>query len=63
MRLFTGYGARVHILYLEVPYQELLARNRKRARYIPEQVLERMIRKLELPEPWEAYEVRYLTTK
>ena len=57
--LFAGYGARVHIQYLEVPYQELLARNRKRARYIPEYVLEEMIRKLELPTPWEAYEVNY----
>jgi len=56
--LFAGYGARVHILYLEVPYQELLARNRKRARYIPEHVLEEMIRKLETPAPWEAYEVK-----
>lgn len=55
--LFAGYGARVHILYLEVPYRELLARNRKRARYIPELVLEEMIRKLEIPAPWEAYEV------
>lgn len=63
VKLFAGYGARVHILYLEAPYQELLARNRKRARYIPEPVLERMIRKLELPEPWEAYEVRYLTAE
>lgn len=60
VRLFAGYGARVHILYLEVPCQELLARNRTRARCIPEPVLEKMIRKLELPEPWEAYEVRYL---
>jgi len=56
--LFAGYGARVHILYLEVPYQELLARNRKRARYIPEHVLEEMIQKLEVPVPWEAYEVK-----
>lgn len=59
VKLFAGYGARVHILYLEVPYQELIARNRERARYIPEHVLEGMIRKLELPEPWEAYGVRY----
>lgn len=50
--LFAGYGARVHIVYLEAPYQELLDRNRKRARYIPEPVLEDMIRKLELPAPW-----------
>lgn len=56
--LFAGYGARVHILYLEVPYQELLARNRKRARYIPEHALEEMIQKLEVPAPWEAYEVK-----
>lgn len=59
--LFAGYGARVHILYLEAPYRELCARNRKRARYIPEDVLEDMIRKLEIPAPWEAYEVRALS--
>ena len=57
MRLFAGYGARVHILYLEVPYQELLRRNRIRARHIPETVLDDMIRKLEVPAPWEAYQV------
>lgn len=60
--LFAGYGARVHILYLEAPYRELLARNRKRERHIPETVLEEMIRKLEIPAPWEAYEVRYEVT-
>ena len=57
VRLFAGYGARVHILYLEVPYQELLRRNRIRARHIPETVLDDMIRKLEVPAPWEAYQV------
>lgn len=56
--LFAGYGARVHIMYLEAPYRELLARNRKRERYIPELVLEDMIKKMELPAPWEAYDVK-----
>lgn len=60
IELFSGYGARVHILYLEVPYPELLSRNRTRARHIPENVLEEMIRKLEIPAPWEAYDVKYL---
>ena len=60
VRLFAGYGARVCILYLEAPYQELLERNQKRERHIPEAVLEKMIRRLELPEPWEAYEVKCL---
>ena len=63
VRLFAGYGARVHILYLEVPYMELAARNRTRERHIPEAVLEKMIRKLEPPEPWEAYEVKWLSCK
>ena len=57
--LFAGYGARVHVLYLEVPYQELFARNQIRARYITEPALEDMIRKLEMPAPWEAYEVSW----
>lgn len=61
VRLFAGYGARVHLVYLEVPYGELLARNRKRERHIPEPVLEDMIRKLEIPAPWEAYEVKWVT--
>lgn len=59
--LCGGYGARVHILYLEVPYGELLERNRTRRRHIPEKVLEDMIRKLEVPALWEAEEVRYIT--
>ncbi len=61
IKLFADYGARVHILYLEVPYQTLLARNRTRARHIPEHVLEEMIEKLDVPAPWEAYGVKYLT--
>lgn len=60
--LFAGYGARVHILYLETPYGELLARNQKRVRHIPGHVLEDMIKKLEIPEPWEAYEVRMIVS-
>lgn len=61
VRLFADYGARVHILYLEVPYLELLRRNRVRSRHIPESVLDDMIRKLEVPEPWEAYSVTALS--
>ena len=56
--LFSSYKARVHIMYLEVPYRELLKRNEKRNRYIPVKVLEQMIDKLEVPAPWEGYDVR-----
>jgi len=57
VRLFAGYGARVHILYLEASYEEILERNRTRERQIPGNVLEQMIDKFEVPEPWEGYEV------
>ena len=60
VRLFAGYGARVHVIYLETPYDELLKRNQTRDRTIPANVLEQMIDKMEMPEPWEGYEVRYL---
>ncbi len=60
VRLFAGYGARVHLLYVETPYEELLHRNSKRERHIPDTVLETMIRKLEIPAPWEAWDVSYL---
>ena len=46
-------------MYLEAPYEEILKRNQIRTRQIPEPVLEKMIDKLEMPEPWEGYEVNY----
>lgn len=57
-RLFEQYGARVTIINVEAPYQELLCRNQKRQRKVPEEVLERMLSKLEFPLPWEAYQVK-----
>ena len=60
VRLFDGYGARVQIVYLEVPYKEIQERNQIRRRQIPGDVLEKMINKLEIPEPWEGYQVKYL---
>lgn len=53
--LFSGYGARVRLVYLEVPYRELLRRNEKRERYVPVKVLEQMIDRLEMPASWEGY--------
>jgi len=61
--LFSAYGARVHLVYLEVPYRELLRRNEKRDRYIPVKVLEGMIDKLEIPAPWEGYTLSYGNAK
>ncbi len=57
--LFTDYGARVKIFYIEVPYKKLLSQNHNREYKVPEKVIESMIRKLEMPVPKEAHEIYY----
>jgi len=52
--LFQSYGAKTKIVYLEVPYEQLLKQNRNRTYPIPQKVLDKMISKLEIPAKWEA---------
>ncbi|WP_010250099.1 AAA family ATPase [Acetivibrio cellulolyticus] len=59
--LFTSYGAKVKLIYLEAPYLEILRRNRERSRNVPEKVIERMVKKLEVPDITEAHEVKWIT--
>lgn len=57
--LFIDYGARVKIIYLEVPYQQLIVQNRNRQYKVPEKIIENMIGKLEVPMPGEAHEIQF----
>ena len=57
--LFTDYGGRVTIVYVEVPYKQLISQNHNRAYKVPQDVIERMIEKLEIPSPKEAHEVQF----
>ena len=59
--LFQRYGAKSRIIYLEVPYQDLVHQNRDRDYVVPQDVLEKMIRKLEVPTLSEAPIVEYIT--
>ncbi len=52
--LFTSYNARVKIIYIEVPYQLLLKQNSNREYKVPEKVINKLIRKLDIPDPREA---------
>ena len=60
IQLFLEYGAKVKIIYLEVPYRQLIRQNRNREYQVPEMVMERLIRKLEIPSYREAHEVEYV---
>lgn len=57
--LFLEYGARVRIIYLEVPYGKLISQNRNREHMVPENVLEQLLGKLELPGYTEAHEIAW----
>lgn len=58
--LFTDYNGRVKIIYIEVPYKKLLSQNHNREHKVPEDVINKMIGKLEIPTPKEAHEVEYI---
>lgn len=57
--LFIDYKAKVIVIYIEVPYKELIERNEKRQRTVPISVINHMIDKLEIPSIIEAHEINY----
>lgn len=59
--LCAGYGATVRVIYVESSVDEMLRRNRNRARQVPEAVMVRMLQKLEIPSVTEAHNVEYVT--
>ncbi|MEO1653202.1 MAG: AAA family ATPase [Bacteroidota bacterium] len=58
--LFTEYGGRVKIIYVEVPYQRLMQQNRNRAYPIPEGTLHKLMQKWEIPGYTEAHEIQFI---
>jgi predicted kinase len=60
--LFAGYRARVRIVYLDAPFDTILARNRARPSPVPERAIVRMLEKVELPDATEAHAVDYVCT-
>lgn len=57
--LFTSYGGKVKIIYIEVPYKKLLQQNNNREASVPEPAIQKMINKLEIPQVDEACDIDY----
>ena len=57
--LFHSYGARSHIIYLEVPYKQLLSQNHNREYEVPEKALHSLLGKLEIPDYSEAHQLQF----
>ncbi len=60
IQLFTDYKAKVKIIYLEVPYKQLIQQNKNRSYSVPSAVLEKLIHKLEIPNYSEAHEIQFV---
>jgi predicted kinase len=52
--LFTGYGARVRVVYVESPRDRQRRQNRDRGNAVPEDAVDRMLERWEIPDPTEA---------
>ncbi|XXX74681.1 AAA family ATPase [Sorangium sp. So ce134] len=57
VQLAADYGARVRVVYVEVPRSVLFAQNRAREAVVPEAAIRRMIERWEVPGQTEAHEV------
>jgi predicted kinase len=57
--LFTAYGARVRIVYVEAAKTTLHRQNRDRSAPVPTSAIAAMMRRWEIPTPVEAQEVQY----
>jgi predicted kinase len=58
--LFAAYHARVRIVYVDAPWEEILRRNQEREASVPEPVIARMLRRLEVPDLTEAHAVEWV---
>jgi len=58
--LFADYGARIRIVYVEVPEATLRAQNRARERPVPERVIDALLDKWEVPDATEAHAVEHV---
>jgi len=60
IRDFEDYGAKVEVIYVEVPFKELIKQNHNRKHKVPESAIKDMIGSLEIPDVTECYNVKYI---
>jgi len=60
INLFDAYQARIRLVYLEVPPEELLRRNCSRTARVPQAVIQRLMSRLDVPSLTEAHQVNWV---
>lgn len=59
LSMFNDYGAKIKIIYVEVPFEKLLSQNKNRKYKVPEKIIDKLINQLEIPSYEEAHEIEY----
>jgi predicted kinase len=62
INFFAAYQARIRIVYLEVPLEEILQRNRSRPATVPEAVIRKLAARLDIPDRTEAHQVEWIVS-
>jgi predicted kinase len=57
---FLAYEARIHIVYLDTPYNVIMQRNNTRKASVPPQVIDKLAARLEVPDITEAHQVDWI---
>jgi len=60
---FEEYGAKVTVIYIEVPYKKLISQNHNREHKVPEDAVNDMLFALDVPDATECYDVIYQVEK
>lgn len=61
--LFAAYHASIRIVYIDAPFAVLTGQNAARAESVPQEVIVRLMRKLDVPDLTEAHEVEWVWRK
>jgi predicted kinase len=60
LRLLRAYNAEIEIVYIETLPDVLLKQNANRKAAVPVDAINRLVRKMEPPQPWEAHSIRHV---
>ena len=60
LKLFRDYNAQTEIIYIETGPDNLFAQNKNRSERVPDTAIEKLVRKLEPPQCWEAHSVSHI---
>lgn len=60
INIINDYHAKINLIYLEIDYQTNITRNSSRTKKVPLNVINKLLKHLNIPEAYEAHEVKWI---